>query len=130
MADSTPRQPDDSRAPATPTSRTVAADNDSPPLLLNTPSVPHGLTTASVPGAVGRFRIGEELARGGMGIVYRAHEPSAGRDVAVKVLHDEFRGDDRMAARFVAESRITAQLQHPGIPPVFEIGALPDGSPF
>src|SRR5947199_312701 len=78
-------------------------------------------TTASVPDLVGRFRVGEELARGGMGVVYRAHEPSAGRDVAVKVLRDEFRGDEGMTARFLAEARITAQLQHPGVPPVFEV---------
>jgi tetratricopeptide (TPR) repeat protein len=131
MAETPPLEADGPRTPATPGSGTVAAGTDSPPRLPHTPPDPQGsTTTASVPALVGRFRLGVELARGGMGVVYRAHEPSVGRDVAVKVLHDEFRGDDRMAARFVAEACITAQLQHPGIPPVFEVGQLPDGSPF
>src|SRR4051812_5970262 len=104
---------------ASPGSRTVAGNNDSPPL--DTPPAPgRSSVTASVPETVDRFRIGEELARGGMGVVYRAEQPSVGRDVAVKVLHDHYRGDARMAARFVAEARVTGQLQHPGIPPVFE----------
>jgi tetratricopeptide (TPR) repeat protein len=132
MADTSPQQPDDPRTPAIPGSGTLAADAASPPLrLLHTPPAPHGpATNASVPDLVGRFHIGEELARGGMGVVYRAHQPSVGRDVAVKVIKDEFRGDERMAARFLSEARVTGQLQHPGIPPVFEVGALPDGSPF
>ena len=131
MAETSPLEADGPRTPATPGSGTVVGNNDSPPRLLNTPPAPVGSpAAASVPRLVGRFRVGGELARGGMGVVYRAHEPSVGRDVAIKVLHDELRGDDRMATRFLAEARITGQLQHPGIPPVFEVGALPDGSPF
>jgi tetratricopeptide (TPR) repeat protein/tRNA A-37 threonylcarbamoyl transferase component Bud32 len=127
MDESTPRQPDGH----TPGSGTIVGSNDSPPALLNTPPGPGDPTAAgSVPAAVGRFRVGEELARGGMGVVYRAEQPSVGRDVAVKVLHDHLRGDERMAARFVAEARITGQLQHPGVPPVHEVGELPDGRPF
>src|SRR5262249_29166860 len=91
---------------------------------------PPGSAAASIPDVVGRFRIGEELARGGMGGVYRAFEPSIGRDAAVKVLLDRLRGDARASGRFPAESRVTGQLQHPGVPPVFEVGELPDGSPF
>ena len=65
-----------------------------------------------------------------MGVVYRAHEPSFGRDVAVKVLRDRFRGNEAATRRFVAEARLTGRLQHPGVPPVFEVGTLADGSPF
>jgi WD40 repeat protein/serine/threonine protein kinase len=85
---------------------------------------------ARPPLSAGRFRLGQELARGGMGVVYSARDDSLGRDVAVKVLHERYRDDALMAQRFLDEARITAQLQHPGIPPVFEVGRLADGRPY
>jgi hypothetical protein len=78
------------------------------------------------PVSAGRFQLGEELARGGMGVVYRARDDSLGRDVAVKVLHERYLVDSLVGQRFLDEARITAQLQHPGIPPVFEVGRLSD----
>ena len=78
----------------------------------------------------GRYEILDEIARGGMGVVYRAHDPAVNRDVAVKVLQERFRGRPVATRRFVEEGQITGQLQHPGVPAVHEIGALPDGSPF
>jgi WD40 repeat protein len=78
----------------------------------------------------GRFELGAELARGGMGVVYRARDESLGRDVAVKVLHERFLADSLTGKRFLDEARITAQLQHPAIPPVFEVGRLFDGRPY
>lgn len=93
------------------------------------PTVPPG-RIATVPGKVGRYEIGDELARGGMGVVFRARDTELGRDVAVKVLFDDRRGHPAACRRFLAEARITGQLQHPGIPPVFEVGALTDGSPL
>jgi serine/threonine-protein kinase len=78
----------------------------------------------------GRFQLGEELARGGMGVVYRARDESLERDAAVKVLHERYRSDFLVGQRFLNEARITAQLQHPGIPPVFEVGQLADGRPY
>ncbi len=78
----------------------------------------------------GRFQLGQELARGGMGVVYRARDESLGRDVAVKVLHERYLVDSLVGQRFLDEARITAQLQHPGIPPVFEVGRLADGRPY
>src|SRR5262249_5988631 len=65
-----------------------------------------------------------------MGVVYRAYEPSLGREVAVKLLNERYRGDPTATRRFVAEARVTGRLQHPGIPPVFEVGTLADGSPY
>jgi serine/threonine-protein kinase len=82
------------------------------------------------PGSAGRFRLGQELARGGMGVVYCACDESLGRDVAVKVLLERFQAGSLVGQRFVDEARITAQLQHPGIPPVFEVGRLDDGRPY
>jgi serine/threonine-protein kinase len=82
------------------------------------------------PGCAGRFRLGQELARGGMGVVYCACDESLGRDVAVKVLHECYEVGSLVGQRFLDEARITAQLQHPGIPPVFEVGRLDDGRPY
>jgi tetratricopeptide (TPR) repeat protein len=86
--------------------------------------------TASPALRAGRFELGEELARGGMGIVYRARDDSLGRDVAVKVLHERYAVDSLVGQRFLDEARITAQLQHPAIPPVFEVGRLADDRPY
>jgi serine/threonine-protein kinase len=77
-----------------------------------------------------RYRLGSELARGGMGVVYRATDTVLGRAVAVKVLLDRFDADSPVARRFATEAHVTARLQHPGIPPVHDLGALPDGRPF
>ncbi|HEV3084791.1 MAG TPA: serine/threonine-protein kinase, partial [Gemmataceae bacterium] len=85
---------------------------------------------ASPPLSAGRFQLGQELARGGMGVVYCACDESLGRDVAVKVLHERYQGNSLVGQRFMDEARITAQLQHPGIPPVFEVGRLTDGRPY
>ncbi len=84
----------------------------------------------SPPRSAGRFQLGQELARGGMGAVYSARDESLGRDVAVKVLHERYLDDSPMAQRFLDEASITAQLQHPGIPPVFEVGRVDDGRPY
>jgi WD40 repeat protein/serine/threonine protein kinase len=78
----------------------------------------------------GRYRLEGRIGRGGMGDVYRAHDPDFHRPLAVKVLKEEFKDRPDMVARFLEEAQITGQLQHPGVPPVHEIGRLPDGRPF
>ena len=77
-----------------------------------------------------RYVLGEEIARGGMGVVYRATDAAFGREVAVKVLLAKYGPDSVAARRFADEARITGQLQHPAIPPVHDLGTLPDGRPF
>jgi tetratricopeptide (TPR) repeat protein len=72
----------------------------------------------------------DPIGRGGMGVVYRAHDREMNRDVAVKILSDRYPPDAPAAARFVDEARITGRLQHPGIPPVYQVGRLPGGRPF
>lgn len=84
------------------------------------PGPPH------VPG----FDLDDEIGRGGMGVVYQARDRRLDREVAVKVVQEAFRGDGEMARRFVAEAKITGQLQHPGVPPVHDLGELDDGSPY
>ena len=68
-----------------------------------------------------------ELARGGMGVVLRARDRRVGREVALKQLLTQ---QPKQRRRFVREARITGQLQHPSIVPVYEVGSWPDGSPF
>jgi tetratricopeptide (TPR) repeat protein len=78
----------------------------------------------------GRYEMLAEIARGGMGVIWRAMDTTLGREVAVKVLQGKFAPDSGVARRFADEARITAQLQHPAIPPVHDGGSLPDGRPF
>jgi formylglycine-generating enzyme required for sulfatase activity len=87
-------------------------------------------SAATPPGSAGRYELGDEIARGGMGIIYRATDTVLGREVAVKVLQEKYGPESGAARRFGAEARITSQLQHPSIPPVHDLGTLPDGRPF
>jgi len=65
-----------------------------------------------------------------MGAVYRATDTVFGREVAVKLLLEKYTPLSGTAHRFHDEARITGQLQHPGIPPVHDLGTLPDGRQF
>lgn len=80
--------------------------------------------------AAGRYQLAGEIARGGMGAVYRATDLILGREVAVKVLQDRYASDLEAARRFIDEARVTGQLQHPAIPAVHDLGTFPDGRPF
>lgn len=74
-----------------------------------------------------RFRVDDEVARGGLGRVHRGHDLHLDREVAIKtLLHDH--GDAH--ARFARETRLTARLQHPNIVPVYDGGNDPDGRPY
>ncbi|MEP7380831.1 MAG: serine/threonine-protein kinase, partial [Gemmatimonadota bacterium] len=82
-----------------------------------------------VPDAGARYTVVEEIGRGGMGTVYRAMDGSLGREVALKAL--AFEGDaSGVAERLTREARVLAQLEHPGIVPVHDVGVLADGRPF
>ncbi len=52
------------------------------------------------------------------------------RLVALKVVQQRWAGQDNVLHRFVEEAQLTSQLQHPAIPPVYEMGQLPDGRPY
>jgi eukaryotic-like serine/threonine-protein kinase len=67
-----------------------------------------------------RYTVESEIGRGGMGIVYAAHDRDLDRRVALKVVD----------AALSAEARLIARLEHPAIVPVYESGALPDGRVF
>jgi len=67
------------------------------------------------------YRILGELGRGGMGMVYRAEQVSLHRQVALKVLNQELTKDPQFVAKFVAEARAAAKLQHPNVVQVFDV---------
>ncbi|WP_148590688.1 serine/threonine-protein kinase [Aquisphaera giovannonii] len=79
--------------------------------------------------SLGRYENLGEIARGGMGIVYRVRDGAFDRELALKVVLSRDPGPV-MRSRFVEEARVTGRLQHPGIPPVHEIGELDDGRPY
>ncbi len=81
-------------------------------------------------GSSTRYRIDGEIARGGMGAVLKGRDPDIGRDVALKVLREDFRDNADMVRRFVEEAQIGGQLQHPGIVPIYEMGTFSDRRPF
>ncbi len=75
-----------------------------------------------------RYAQGAEIGRGGVGRVVAADDALMGRTVALKALHA---GAVPLQAqrRFVREARITAQLEHPNVVPVYDMGTLPEGAP-
>jgi tetratricopeptide (TPR) repeat protein len=79
--------------------------------------------------AIGRFRVRRELGRGGFGVVYLAHDPVLGRDVAVKVPSPGWELDPEVGHRLAVEAQAAARLNHPNIVPVHESGTT-DGVPY
>jgi serine/threonine protein kinase/Flp pilus assembly protein TadD len=90
-----------------------------------------GGEAATLPATDGlRYALKYEIASGGMGHIFLAEDVAFRREVAVKILRDDLRGNAAVTARFLDEAVITGQLQHPAIPPVHDLGALADGRPF
>ncbi len=73
-----------------------------------------------------RYQLFGEIARGGMGAVLKGRDPDLGRELAVKVLLENHEDKPELIRRFVEEAQIGGQLQHPGIVPVYELGAFAD----
>ena len=72
----------------------------------------------------GDYELLERIGRGGMGVVFRAHQRSLGREVAIKFIVGNLAGNARAVERFLAEARAAARLHHPNIVPVFEVGSI------
>ena len=104
--------------------QTTNVGASTPPML----RAPAALDLAAT--VAGRYQMEKEIARGGMAEVWRARDRNLDRALAIKVLQERFAGEPELERRFLEEAQITGQLQHPGIPPVHEIGTLPDGRPF
>lgn len=100
---------------------------------------PTSARLAATQSAEKRYDIKRELARGGMGRVLIALDNAVGREVALKELLPQKGGTSvaarattagELAERFLREAKVTGQLEHPNIIPVYEIGARDDGSVF
>ncbi len=82
-----------------------------------------------VGGTFAAYRFDEWIGAGAMGAVYRAHQLSLGRDVAVKVLPEELSQDPHFVRRFHREAQVLASLNHPHVVQVFDRGEI-DGRLF
>ncbi|MEE8143211.1 MAG: tetratricopeptide repeat protein [Planctomycetota bacterium] len=79
---------------------------------------------------IGRYRIDGELGRGGMGVVYRAHDLKLERPVAIKVLPDSLSQDREQLSRFEREARTLARFNHPNIAAIHGLGECENGDRF
>jgi WD40 repeat protein len=68
------------------------------------------------------LEFGEEIARGGMGIVYRARQANPAREVAAKMLLPRLLDEPGLRERFANEAKVAASLDHPGILPIYAVG--------
>jgi serine/threonine protein kinase len=66
------------------------------------------------------YRLDAPLGRGGMGVVYKAHDPRLKRNVAVKLIAPELSDDEGIRERFLAESELAASLDHPNVVPIYD----------
>src|SRR3954471_17321407 len=82
--------------------------------------------------SLGRYRIEGKLGQGAMGTVYRAHDPTLKREVALKVLGTDegsLLPDDEAKARFFREARSAAGLDQPNVVAVYDVGEI-DGQAY
>jgi len=75
-----------------------------------------------LPEKIGHYKVVSELGRGGMGVVYKAHEESLNRFVAIKVLGDHLASDEQFLSRFTREARAAGAVTHPNVIPIYFIG--------
>jgi hypothetical protein len=75
------------------------------------------------PERVGRYQIGDRLGAGAMGVVYRAHDPDLGRDVAIKLVRNTASPSN---LRLLREAQAMARLHHPNVVPIFDVGQAGD----
>ena len=81
-------------------------------------------------GKIGQFRIESELGRGGMGVVYLAHDTKLDRQVAIKSLPAELMDNPKARSRFSREARVLASLNHPNIAGIYEELKEAEGAGF
>src|ERR1039457_4846455 len=77
----------------------------------------------STPSQIGRYRIEKILGQGGFGLVYLAHDDQLQRLVAIKVPHRKLVDRPEAAAAYLTEARTVANLDHPHVVPVHDVGS-------
>jgi tRNA A-37 threonylcarbamoyl transferase component Bud32 len=77
-----------------------------------------------------RYRIESLVAKGSMGVIYKATQESIGRTVAVKVMHGYLVNDDESMKRYQKEAKAASRLNHPNITTVYDFGVLASGQPY
>jgi serine/threonine protein kinase len=77
-----------------------------------------------------RFDIQQVLAQGGLGVVFLARDREIDRTVALKQIKSQWADDADSRARFLLEARVTGRLEHPGVAPVYALGADDTGRPY
>ena len=83
---------------------------------------PRVLGGSSVAERIGKYRVIAPIGRGGMGMIFRAHDPLLDRLVALKVISPEVEVTDELRARFFREAQACAKLSHPNIVTVYDMG--------
>jgi serine/threonine-protein kinase len=83
---------------------------------------PQAFSEYAIGSQIAGYRLEEQIGRGGMAVVFRAHEARLDRNVALKILAPGLAADDAFRRRFIRESRIAAAVDHPNIIPVFDAG--------
>jgi serine/threonine protein kinase/Flp pilus assembly protein TadD len=79
---------------------------------------------AQIPSKVGKYQIDSVLGRGGMGEVYKAHDPALGRFVALKIMRGPSMDDAVARERFVREAQAAGGLRHPNIVTIYDLGEV------
>lgn len=80
-------------------------------------------------GTVGLYKLGEMIARGGMGVVFEAKHRELGRSVALKIVRGANLANSHELGRFKAETEAVAKLDHPNIIPIYDVGEM-YGQPY
>ncbi len=74
-----------------------------------------------------RYQFGEIVVQGRTSTIYEAHDTALNRDIALKMMLPESQENPANVLRFIREAQITSQLQHPNIPPIYELSIDDDG---
>ncbi|MBX9685968.1 MAG: protein kinase [Candidatus Obscuribacterales bacterium] len=77
-----------------------------------------------------RYRVESLVAKGSMGVIYKATQEAIGRVVAIKVMHGYLVNDDESMKRYHKEAKAASRLNHPNITTVYDFGVLASGQPY